>query len=60
MLVKVQMLIETEQDSFDELKKIERHSDWLLDLASWPEIKSVSSVSVEKIVDFKGEASHEK
>ena len=31
------------------LKKLEHHADWLLDLESWPEIKSVFDCKIEEV-----------
>ena len=46
MKIKVEMYFEIEDDALEELKKIESHADYLLDLESYPEIKRVEGVSV--------------
>ena len=49
MDVKVQMNLEIEDDFLDEIKKIEHHAEYLLDLESYPEILTVYGVKVEVI-----------
>lgn len=45
----VSMELEIEEGSFEDIKKIEHHADWLLSLNDWPEIKSVQNVNVKNI-----------
>lgn len=49
MIVKVEMLMEISDDSLEEIKKLEHHADYLLDLENYPEIKSVSDVKVTEV-----------
>lgn len=46
--VKVEMYLDIEDGSVDEIKKIEHHADYLLDLDSWPKIKTVYGVKVSE------------
>lgn len=46
--VKVTMYFDVEEDGMEEIKKVEHHADYLLDLYSYPEIKSVYGVKVEE------------
>lgn len=46
---KVSMLIEIEDGSAEDLKKVSHHADWLLNLDIWPEIQRVSNVTVEEV-----------
>ena len=46
--VKVIMFFEVDDQYVDEVKKLEHHADWLLDLESYPEIKSVYGVTVSE------------
>ena len=47
-IVKIEMYMEVDDNSVDNLHKIEHHAEYLLDLNSWPEIKSVFGVTVEE------------
>lgn len=47
--VKVTMYFEVEDDAIEEMKKLEHHADYLLNLDEYPEIKSVYGVEVEEI-----------
>lgn len=49
-IVKVEMYfeIEDEEDAMEEMKKLEHHAERLLDLDSYPEIKSVYGVKVNE------------
>ena len=47
--VKVEMFFDVEERFVDEIKKIEHHAEFLLDLDSYPEIKSVYGVKVEEV-----------
>ena len=49
MVVKIEMLMEISDDSLEEIKKLEHHVDYLLDLENYPEIKSVSDVKVTEV-----------
>lgn len=48
-VVRVSMLMKIENGSKENLKRIEHHVEELLDLDSWPEIKTVYNVIVEDI-----------
>lgn len=50
MLVKLEMYMEIDDKSLDEIRKIEHHVDWFADLESYPEIKSVERVAVTEVV----------
>lgn len=45
--LKVTMYLDVDRESVDEITKITHHAERLLDLESYPEIKSVSGVTVE-------------
>ena len=49
MIAKIEMNIDINDDDFDEIKKIEHHVDYLLNLDDYPEIKSVFNVKVTAI-----------
>jgi hypothetical protein len=46
--LKVTMYFEVEENSVEELKKLEHHAEYLLNLEEYPEIKSVYGVKVEE------------
>ena len=46
MVARISM--EVEVSNIMELRKIEHHAEYLLDLESWPEIKRVFNVRVEE------------
>lgn len=46
--VKVVMYLEVEENKIEEIKKLEHHVDYLLNLEEYPEIKSVYGVKVEE------------
>ena len=48
MQVVVNMVFDIDDNSFDDIRRIETHCDELLDLQAWPEIKRVSNVRVHK------------
>lgn len=48
MIVKFEINLEIDKKDFEKLKKLEHHADWLLDLDSWNEIKSISDCKVTK------------
>ena len=48
--VKIEMYLEIEDDFLDDIKKIEHHAEYLLDLESYPEIKSVYDVRVNQTI----------
>ena len=48
MIVKLEINLEIDKKDFEKLKKLEHHADWLLDLDSWNEIKSISDCKVTK------------
>ena len=52
MEVKFTAYMDVDKNSFNNLKKLEHHAEWLLDLNSWPEIKSVYGVTVDKDAKF--------
>ena len=57
--LKVEMYLDVEEDSVDEIKKMTHHADYLLDLESYPEIKSVYGVTVKEFKtksNFKNES----
>ena len=47
MDVIVTMRMNIDANDLEKLKTIEHHADYLLDLDNWPEIKSVSNVTVQ-------------
>lgn len=49
MEVKLEICMQIEKDAFQELKKVEHHAEYLLDLDHWPEIKSVYGCKVKEI-----------
>lgn len=49
MIVKLEMTIEIEDKSLDELKKLEHHVDYFLNLDEYPEVKSVYAVKVMEV-----------
>lgn len=49
MIAKIEMNIDINDDDFAEIKKIEHHADYLLNLDDYPEIKSVFDVKVTAI-----------
>ena len=53
--VKVEMYFEIEdkENAMEEMKKLEHHAERLLDLDSYPEIKSVYGVTVTEIENNK-------
>lgn len=52
--VKVEMYFEIEnEESMEEIKKLEHHAERLLDLDSYPEIHSVYGVTVTEIENNK-------
>lgn len=46
--VNVTMTLRIKKSAFDELRVIEHHAEYLLDLDNWPEITSVYNVEVIK------------
>ena len=46
--LKVIMYLEVEENSIEEIKKLEHHVDYLLNLDEYPEIKSVYGVEVKE------------
>lgn len=44
--VKVEMYMEVEDNSIEEVKKLEHHMEYLLNLDEYPEIKCVYGVTV--------------
>lgn len=49
MIVKVEMLLEISDNSLEEIKILEHHVDYLLDLENYPEIKSVNDVKITEV-----------
>lgn len=47
--VKLSMFMEVDDNSIAEIKKLEHHVDYILDLDNYPEIKSVYGVEVTEI-----------
>lgn len=47
--VKVVMYFEVEDDGMEEIKKLEHHADYILDLDGYQEIKSVYGVEVKEV-----------
>lgn len=43
------MKLEVEENKVDEIKKLEHHAEYLLDLDNYPEIKAVSDVTVSEV-----------
>lgn len=48
MTVKVTMYFEVEENTLEEIKRLEHHAEYLLNLEEYPEIKSVYGVKVEE------------
>lgn len=48
MKLKVTMYFDVEENGIEEIKKIEHHAEYLLNLEEYPEIKSVYGVKVEE------------
>lgn len=46
--VKITMYVDVEENCLEEIKKLERHADYLLNLDEYPEIHSVYGVKVEE------------
>lgn len=46
MIVKVEMNLEIEDGKLEEIKKIEHHADYFINLDEYPEIKSIFNVKV--------------
>ena len=46
MKVKVEMFFEIDENALEEIKKIEHHADYLLNLDEYPEIHCVDGVKV--------------
>lgn len=57
LTVKFEVQLEVKEKDLGELKKLEHHADYLLDLSGWPEIQSVHDCKVsvmkpEEILEF--------
>ena len=48
--VKITMYFDVDENYLEEIKKLEHHADYLLNLDEYPEINSVYGVKVEEIV----------
>lgn len=48
MEVKIEMFLDIKDGNFDEIKKMEHHAEYFLNLDEYPEIESVYGVKVEK------------
>ena len=48
--VKITMYFDVDENCLEEIKKLEHHADYLLNLDEYPEINSVYGVKVEEIV----------
>ena len=46
--LELKMELEVDENAVEELKKLEHHIDYLLDLDNFPEIKTVRNVVVRK------------
>lgn len=46
--LELKMELEVDENAVEELKKLEHHIDYLLDLDNFPEIKTVRNVAVRK------------
>lgn len=46
--LELKMVLEVDENAVEELKKLEHHIDYLLDLDNFPEIKTVRNVAVRK------------
>lgn len=49
--VKVTMYFDVEESAIEDIKKLEHHADYLLNLEEYPEIKSVYGVKVEEEIN---------
>lgn len=47
--LKVEMIVAVDEDYVDEIRKWEHHIEYAVDMDSYPEIKSISGVSVTEI-----------
>lgn len=50
-LVKVEMIIEVDESHVDDIRNWEHHIDYAIDTNNYPEIRSISGVSVTEIED---------
>lgn len=58
MIVKLDVLMDVDEFGIEEIEKLTHHIEYLLDLDSYPEIKSVFNVNVTKVINpikIKGE-----
>lgn len=46
--LKIIMYLDVEENGVEEIKKLEHHVDYILNLDEYPEIKSVHNVKVEE------------
>lgn len=46
--LELKMELEVDENAVEELKKLEHHIDYLLDLDNFPELKTVRNVAVRK------------
>lgn len=63
MIVKLDVLMDVDESGIEEIEKLTHHIEYLLDLDSYPEIKSVFNVKVTKIINpikIKGENKDER
>lgn len=51
--IKLEMFLDVEDNAVKEIKKLEHHIDWLLNLSEFPEIKSVFGVKVFSEPEYK-------
>ena len=49
--VEIKMFVDIDEKDIEKLQVIEHHAEYLLDLDSWPEIKSVYGVEINKQKD---------
>lgn len=52
MRVKMEIELEVDKEDMEEVKKIEHHADYLLDLNNYPEIKSVRNCKITELEDW--------
>lgn len=48
-VIKLEMFLAVEDEAVEEIKKVEHHVEYLIDLDNYPEINSVFGVKVEQV-----------
>lgn len=47
--VEIKIIMNIDDNAYEEIKKLEHHAEYLLDLESYPEIKAIYGCKVRKI-----------